>query len=152
MNIVELNEKNLNEALRIFKSTKTEYYKAVDEQMPADEVIAEGFRGVSGEGITYLFTEKGVANGLVTIDKPIAEIKNFSIDFTALSKADLTKILEFTVKQFSAITLVFIWVTSIDGAVMELIEDFGFEYTGEQDYIDKAKFLSAYKYVFRRKK
>ncbi|MBO4572756.1 MAG: hypothetical protein J5762_03200 [Clostridia bacterium] len=152
MNIVELNEKNLGEALRIFKKTKAEYYEAVGEEIPSDSVIGEGFRGVSGEGITYLFTEKGVCNALVTIDKPIAEIRNFSIDFSALGEADLTKILEFTVKQFSAITLVFIWITSLDNAVMDLIEGFGFEYTGEQDYIDKDKFLSAYKYVYRRKK
>ena len=152
MNIVELNEKNLTEALKVFKRIRAPYYEQTFKDCPDDDAIKDSFYGAGGDGITYVFTEKGSCNGLVTIDKSVAQIKNLSFDFSALADADLTKILEFTLKQFSAITLVFIWVSSLETEVIDLLENYGFEYTGEQDYIDKERFISNYKYVFRRKK
>ena len=152
MNIVELNERNLNDALKVYKKVRMPYYEQLSLSVPEDNVIKNGFYGSNGEGITYSFTEKGSCNGLVTIDKAVAEIKNLSLDFTALSALDLNKILEFTLKQFSAISLVFIWVNSLNTEVIDLIEGYGFEYTGEQEYVDKERFISDYKYVYKRKK
>jgi len=152
MNIVELSEKNMNEAVKVYKRVQLPLYEQLVKQLPEDNVIKKDFYGSEGDGITYLFTEKGNCNGLVTIDKPTAEIKNLSLDFDNLSQSDLNKILEFTLKQFSAISLVFLWVNSLDNSVMDLIEQYGFEYTGQQDYLNKDKFISNYKYVFRRKK
>lgn len=152
MNIIELNERNYPEALRAYKKARVCYCETLGIDMPDDETIRKSFYGTTGEGITYLFTEKGTANGLVTIDKASQEIKNLSLDFAALSKPDLNKILEFTLKQFSAIALVFVWVSSLSGDVISLIEEYGFEYTGEQGYVDKDKFISDYKYVYRRKR
>ena len=152
MNIVELNEKNLTEALKVFKRVQTPFFEQLSTDVPEDSAIKNRFYGTDGDGITYLFTEKGSCNGLVTIDKSVAEIKNLSLDFDVLGEADLNKILEFTLKQFSAITLVFVWVNSLDSSVLDLIENYGFEYTGEQDYLNKDKFISNYRYVFRRKK
>ena len=152
MNIVELNEKNLNEALKVFKRIKTPYFNDIGAEIPSDEAVIGSFRGASGDGITYVFTEKGNCFGLVTVDKSVAEIKNLTMDLNSLSSSDRTRIIEFTLKQFSSITLVFIWVSSLDTAISSLLEDYGFEYTGEQDYINKDRFISNYKYVFRRKK
>ena len=152
MNIVELNEKNLPEAIRTFKRLNAPIFEQISVEMPDDGAIESSFYGSNGEGITYVFTEKGNCNGLVTIDKADAQIKNFSLDLGVLGANELNKILEFTLKQFSAITLVFIWVNSINVPLAEVIENYGFEYTGEQDYIDKERFISDYKYVFRRKK
>ncbi len=152
MTIVELNEKNFSDALNFLKKERGALCEEMECSLPEDAEIELSFRGKSGEGITYLFLEKGNCNALVTVDKPNCEIQNFIIDFKAVNKTNLQKILEFTLKQFSAVTLVFIWVNSLEKELLDLIENYGFEYTGEQDYINKEKFISRYKYSFRRKR
>ena len=152
MTIVELNEKNFNEGLNFLKREKGALCNEIGIALAEDSELIASFRGKSGEGLTYLFLEKGNCNAIVTVDKPSCEIQNLAVDFNAMGKANLQKLLEFTLKQFSAVTLVFIWVTSLEKELMELIEAYGFEYTGEQDYIDKDKFISRYKYSFRRKR
>lgn len=152
MNIVELNEKNLGEAISLYKRTKAELYNALCREMPSDAEIEENLSGRNSGAITFLFVEKSVTYGLVTVNKASQEIENLCIDF-ALCNADVKqRILEFSIKQFSTITLVFVWVDSTEGLVSELISDYGFEYTGVQDYIDKQKSISRYKYFFKRKK
>ena len=37
-------------------------------------------------------------------------------------------------------------------ALSDALEDFGFEYTGEQNYLDKEKSVLDFRYVYRRKK
>lgn len=152
MTIVELNEKYLGEALNFFKRERGVVCAEIGTELPEDSQIKEGFYGKSGEGITYLFLEKGNCNAIITVDKPSCEICNLIIDFNAMSAPNIQKLLEFTLKQFSAVTLVFFWVTSTETKLLDLIEDYGFEYTGEQDYIDKQRFISRYKYSFRRKR
>ena len=152
MNIVELNEKNLPEALRVYKKFQAEVCEQTGAALPEDGEIEESFYGSNGEGITYTFLEKGNCFGLVTIDKAVAEIKNLTVDFSLLSKSDLMRVTEFTLKQFSAITLVFVWVSSLQTELMDFLEEYGFEYTGQQDYLDKAKYIQNYRYVYKRKK
>ena len=152
MTIVELNEKNFNDALNFLKKEMGALCEEMESSLPEDAEIQSSFRGKSGDGITYLFLEKGNCNALVTVDKPSCEIQNFAIDFKVVNKTNLQKILEFTLKQFSAVTLVFIWVNSLEKELLDLIEAYGFEYTGEQDYINKERFISRYKYSFRRKR
>lgn len=152
MTIVEMNEKNFTEGLNFFKREKGALCKDIGIQLPEDSEISKGFYGKSGEGITYLFLEKGNCNALITVDKPNCTIESLIIDFNAMNSVNMQKLLEFTLKQFSAVTLVFLWVTSLEIKLLELIEQYGFEYTGEQDYIDKQRFISNYKYSFRRKK
>ena len=152
MNIVELNEKNLTEALKTFKKFRNSFYSETGRDMPDDEQIKDDLFGTYGDEITYVFTEKGNCFGLVTIDKPNAEIRNLTLDLNALEKDNLQKVLDFSLKQFSAISLVFVWVSSLDGDVIDVLETYGFEYTGEQDYIDKEKHISSYRYVYRRKR
>ncbi len=152
MTIVELNEKNFSDALNFLKRERGVLCEEIGCSLPDDSEIELSFRGKSGDGITYLFLEKGNCNALVTVDKPSCEIQNFAIDFKAINKTNLQKVLEFTLKQFSAVTLVFIWVNSLEKELLDLIENYGFEYTGEQDYINKERFISKYKYSFRRKR
>ena len=152
MNIVELNERNLPEALRVYKKFQAEICEQTGRVLPEDSEIEDSFYGTNGEGITYTFLEKGNCFGLVTIDKATAEIKNLTMDFSLLSKSDLMRVTEFTLKQFSAITLVFVWVNSLQSELMNFLEDYGFEYTGQQDYLDKSKYIQNYRYVYKRKR
>lgn len=152
MNIVELNEKNLSDALDIYKRTKAEYFVAVGKAIPDDKTIEDSLYCDETGALTFLFVEKGAVYGLVTVNKSTAEIENFCVDFSIADESVKQRMLEFSIKQFSTITLVFIWVDSISSALSDMLESYGFEYTGEQDYIDKQRGISRYKYVFRRKK
>ncbi len=151
MNVVELSEKNLPEAIRIYKKSKEPFFQALGKDLPSDEMVENEFYRYD-TAITYLFMDKGTAHALITVNKDTARIENLCVDFIALDEQGLNKVLEFAIKQFSAITFVYVWVDSVDFATSEYVENYGFEYTGEQDYIDKEKFISKYKYVFRRKK
>ena len=48
MNIVELNEKNLNDALNVYKKTKARYFEALGKDLPDDKTIEEVARDKLG--------------------------------------------------------------------------------------------------------
>ena len=152
MNIVEVSEKNLREAIDIYKRDRAEFYAALSKEFPSDESLETELLGYETGAISYILSDKGKAYALFTTDKDSAEISNLCIDIDLLDAPVITKALEFAIKQFSAITLVFIWVDSLNGRISEILEDFGFEYTGEQNYLDKEKSILEFRYVFRRKK
>lgn len=89
---------------------------------------------------------------MATIEKSKAEIRNMYVNFDLVDEFFASKFLEFVIKQFSAITRVFVWVVSLDFKACEMLEDYGFEYTGEQEYICKEKNILKYRYLFKRKK
>ncbi|MBO7369172.1 MAG: hypothetical protein J6U25_02680, partial [Clostridia bacterium] len=137
MNVVEVCEKNLHEALDIYKRERAEFFTALYLTMPDDEKLETEFFGYETGAISYILSDKGRAYALFTTDTDRAEISNLCFDLGSLDKAAITKTLEFAIKQFSAITLVFIWVDSLNQRLSDVLEDFGFEYTGEQNYLDK---------------
>mgnify|MGYP002521797304 CR=1 FL=1 len=152
MNIVELSDKYIGEVLRIYKTEKSEYFRAIGKEMPTDEEILHSLNGKDTGSISFAFVEKSVTYGMVTVNKSTAEIENLCIDYAIADKAARQRMLEFSIKQFSTITLVFIWTDTTEVTLSNLLEDYGFEYTGEQDYVNKERSISKYKYVFRRKK
>lgn len=152
MNVVEVCEKNLREALDIYKRERADFFTALNLSMPDDEKLETEFLGYETGAISYILSDKGKAYALFTTDKDNAEISNLCFDLNSLEKNTITRALEFAIKQFSAITLVFIWVDSLNQKLSDVLEDFGFEYTGEQNYLDKEKGILNFRYVFRRKK
>lgn len=152
MNVVEVSEKNLHEALDFYKRDRVDFYSALNKDLPGDERLETELLGYETGAISYVLSDKGKAYALFTTDKDSAEISNLCFDLASLDKAIVTKTLEFAIKQFSAITLVYTWVDSLNNRVSEVLEDFGFEYTGEQNYLDKEKAILNFRYVFRRKK
>ena len=151
MNIVELSEKNISEAITLFRLANKDFYAARELDVNDVDVRAMLFGG-SEFSFTYLLSDKGMYQGLVTVNKPDAEIKNLWLNYSIIDQPCILKLLEFSIKQFSAITLVYICLNSTDFDTQSVVEDYGFEYTGEQDYIDKERNLLRYKYVFKRKK
>ncbi|MBQ3495505.1 MAG: hypothetical protein IKC33_03960 [Clostridia bacterium] len=151
MNIVELSEKNFSEAVTLFRLANKDFYTARELEINDVDVRKILFGG-SENSFTYLLSDKGMYQGLVTVNKPDAEIKNLWLNYSIIDQPCILKLLEFSIKQFSAITLVYIWLNSTDLDTQGVVEDYGFEYTGEQDYIDKEKNILRYKYVFKRKK
>lgn len=149
MNIVELSEKNIVEAKGLFVLAKRSFYEALGQDMEsADFESALKIEDAS----TYMLADKGVYQALVTVNKSASTIENLWINFDIVEEQYLSKFMEFVIKQFSAITLVFYWVDSTDDKVTHLIEDYGFEYTGEQNYVNKENNLLSYRYVYKRKK
>ena len=149
MNIVELSEKNIVEAKGLFVLAKRSFYEALGQDVEsADFESALKIEDAS----TYMLADKGVYQALVTVNKSASTIENLWINFDIVEEQYLSKFLEFVIKQFSAITLVFYWVDSTDDKVTHLIEDYGFEYTGEQNYVNKENNLLSYRYVYKRKK
>lgn len=151
MNIVELSEKNFAEAKSLFLLSKGEFYKALGED-PQEVDVAKVLKTDDDASNTYMLVDKGVYQCLVTVSKPTSSIENLWINFDAVEEQYLSKFMEFVIKQFSAITLVFFSVDSTDYKTTHLIEDYGFEYTGEQHYVDKEKNLLTFRYVYKRKK
>ena len=152
MNIVEVSEKNVREAVELFKRSKEKLYDAISATIKADEELEKDILGYETGAISYVLSDKGKAYALFTVDKDNAELLNFCVDYTVVDAASIERCLEFAVKQFSSITFVFTWVDSFDSALSDCLEAFGFEYTGEQDYLDKEKFVLRFRYVYRRKK
>lgn len=152
MNIIEVSEKNVKEAIDLFKRSKAALYEAISTPMKDDSALEEELLGYETGAISYVLSDKGKAYALFTIDKDDAELSNLCIDGKVVDAQTMEKCLEFAAKQFSSITFVFTWVDSLDVILSEYLESFGFEYTGEQDYLDKEKFLSRFRYVYRRKK
>ncbi len=149
MNIVELSEKNIVEAKGLFVLAKRSFYEALGQDVEsADFESALKIEDAS----TYMLADKGVYQALVTVNKSASTIENLWINFDIVEEQYLSKFMEFVIKQFSAITLVFYWVDSTDDKVTHLIEDYGFEYTGEQNYVNKENNLLSYRYVYKRKK
>ena len=151
MNIVELSEKNLFEAVSLFRVAKGSFYEALGQD-PSDVDVRKMLLEDDPNSFSYMLSDKGVFGGLVTVNKPQAEIKNLWLNYDLLEEGAFQKLMEFAIKQFSAITLVYFWIDSVDGKLAEVLEDYGFEYTGEQDYVDKEKNLLKFKYMFKRKK
>ncbi len=151
MNIVELSEKNLAEAKNLFYLAKGDFYKALDEDIASAD-LNKVLKTDEDSANTYMLADKGVYQCLVTVSKPLSSIVNLWINFDLVEEQYLSKFMEFVIKQFSAITLVFFNVDSTDYKTTHLIEDYGFEYTGEQHYVDKEKNLLTFRYVYKRKK
>ncbi len=151
MNIVELSEKNINEAINVFRNSKKDFYLALGTEVD-DETIRAHLIGDENASITYLLTDKGTCQGVVTVNKSKAEIENFCLNYQIIAESSIIKLMEFAIKQFSAITYVLIWIDSTDTQTAEVIENYGFEYTGEQDYVDKERNILKFKYYFKRKK
>jgi len=152
MNVVEVTEKNVREIVEFYKRCKADYFSAINSDGSSFDALCEELMGYESGAISYALVDKGKAYALFTCDKDSAELSNLCIDHSAIDGNTCKKLLEFAIKQFSSITFVFTWVDSLDSRLAETIEDFGFEYTGEQDYIDKERFLSRFRYVYRRKK
>lgn len=151
MNIVELSEKNILEAKNLFLLSKSDFYQALGKNI--EEVDLNTVLKVNDDTVgTYMLADKGVYQCLVTVNKPTATIENLWINFDIIDEQYLNKFMEFVIKQFSAITLVFIWVDSLDEKLTNMLENYGFEYTGEQNYLLKDKNLLAFRYMYRRKK
>lgn len=152
MNIVEVSEKNVKEAIELFKRSKSALYEAISAPMKEDSLIEEDLLGYETGAISYVLSDKGRAYVLFTIDKDNAELSNFCVDKKAVDAAAMERCLEFAAKQFSSLTFVFTWVDSLDVTLSDFLEAFGFEYTGEQNYLDKEKLVLRFRYVYRRKK
>ena len=152
MNVVEVSEKNLKDAIEIYKRLTAPLYEAVPMPVPDDNELESILMGYESGAISYMLADKGKAYALFTVNKDNAEIENFCVDDSACGDSAINKTLEFAIKQFSAITLVFTWVDSLNTKLSEILENYGFEYTGEQDYLNKDKFISRFHYVYRRKK
>ncbi len=153
MNINELSEKNLHEVVNFYKNATKDYFHLLPVKDCTNEELENMFLDGESEGdFTYLFTDKGSTLALVTCSKPKAEIVNMCVNFDLVDEGFTQKFLEFVIKQFSAITRVFIWVCSLDGKISEMLENYGFEYTGEQKYISKEHNLLQFRYVYKRKK
>ncbi len=151
MNIVELSEKNIQEATNLFVLAKQDFYQAIGKDI--NSVNVEEVLKVSDETVTtYLLADKGVYQSLVTVNKPTSTIDNLWINFDIIEEQYLSKFMEFVIKQFSAITLVFLWVDTTDEKLTHMVEDYGFEYTGEQNYIDGEKNILNLRYVYKRRK
>lgn len=151
MNIVELSEKNIAEAKNLFVIAKGEFFNAMDRDAEIID-IGQYLLPQSDSFVTYMLADKGVYQSLVTLNKSTATIENLWINFGIAEDMYLSKFLEFAIKQFSAQPLVFYWVESTDEKVTRLIENYGFDYTGEQAYVDKERNISKFRYVYRRKK
>ena len=152
MNVVEVCERNLKEAIDLYKRTKSEYFSAIGASMKEDAELEEELLGYETGSIQYVLADKGKAYALFTVDKDNAELTNLCVDHRVVDRSNIDKCLEFAVKQFSSITFVFTWADSLDQTLSDSLEDFGFEYTGEQDYLDKEKMVLRFRYVYRRKK
>lgn len=151
MNIVELSDKNVLEAKNLFLLAKSNFYQALGKDV--EEVDLNKVLKVDDDTVaTYMLADKGVYQCLVTVNKPNSTIDNLWINFDVIEEQYLNKFMEFVIKQFSAITLVFLWVNSTDDKLTEMIENYGFEYTGEQNYLDKDTNVLAFRYMYRRKK
>lgn len=153
MNINELSEKNLHDAVQMYKTSVSAYAKFLPNGESSDEEIAQTFLDYENNGdFTYLFYDRGAPVAMATIEKSKAEIRNLFVNFDLIDEFFTTKYLEFIIKQFSAITRVFIWVVSLDTKACEMLEDYGFEYTGEQEYLSKENNILKFRYLFKRKK
>lgn len=153
MNINELSEKNLRDAVQMYKLHTKDYFNYVHGSDFSDDDIADMLQDLDADGdFTYLFCDKGTTLAMLTVSKQRAEIINMFVNFSSCDEFFATKFLEFAIKQFSAITRVFIWVPSVHTSIQFMLEDYGFEYTGEQQYISKEHNLLKFKYVFKRKK
>ena len=152
MNVVEVTEKNLREAIELYKRSKAEFFSAIDTPMKDDEALGEELMGYETGALSYVLADKGKAYALFTSDKDAAELSNLCIDYNAVDEAARERFLEFAIKQFSSITFVFTWADSLDDKLVDVLEGYGFEYTGEQYYLDKNKSVLRYHYVYRRKK
>lgn len=153
MNIVELSDKNLCDAIALYKFATKDYLNLTDQKDFSDEKIGNFLmQSVNDSGFTYLFYDKSVVIAMVTINKNSAEIENMFINYNLIDSYFSEKFLEFVIKQFSAISRVFVWVVSIDSKAIDMIEGYGFEYTGEQQYISKEDNVLRFRYLFRRKK
>lgn len=151
MNILELTERNVAEARNLFMLAKGGFYEAIGQDV-ADVDIEKVLKLDDDTVTTYLLVDKGVYQSLVTVNKPTSTIDNFWVNFDIVDEQYLSKFMEFVIKQFSAITLVFLWVDSTDDKLAALVEDYGFEYTGEQNYIDGEKNILNFRYVYKRRK
>ena len=152
MNVVEVCERNLKEAVDLYKRTKAEYFSTIGAKMKEDSALEDELLGYETGSISYVLADKGKAYALFTVDKENAELANLCVDHQIVDRAAMERCLEFAVKQFSSITFVFTWADSLDASLSNSLEDFGFEYTGEQNYLDKEKTILRFRYVYRRKK
>ena len=152
MNVVEVCERNLKEAVDLYKRTKAEYFSTIGAKMKEDSALEDELLGYETGSISYVLADKGKAYALFTVDKENAELANLCVDHQIVDRAAMERCLEFAVKQFSSITFVFTWADSLDASLSNSLEDFGFEYTGEQNYLDKEKTVLRFRYVYRRKK
>lgn len=153
MTISELTEKNVNDALALYKHSTKDYLDLTPRGLLSDEEICKMLlKGETEDDITYLFYDKGALLSMVTISKSKAEIFNLHVNFDLIDNYFPTRLLEFIIKQYSAISRVFIWVCSVNLKLCGMLEDYGFEYTGEQQYLNKDSNILRFRYVFRRKK
>ena len=153
MTISELSERNINDALSLYKLTTKDYLEKTPRGEWSDEEICQMLLDGTTDGdVTYMFSDKGVFLSMVTIAKAKAEIMNLHINFDLIDNYFPNRFLEFIIKQYSAISRVFVWVCSIDTKLCEVLEDYGFEYTGEQQYLNKESNVLRFRYVFKRKK
>lgn len=153
MNIFELSEKNLNDAVALYRNTTEKYLEYLSDHPLTDDEIGKMLMEYELRGdFTYVFYDRGNAIAMVSICKSSAEIANLHVNFDAVDPHFPDKFLEFVVKQFSTIVRVFTTVVSCDTKAVDLLEKYGFEYTGEQEYISKEKNVLRYRYVYKRKK
>lgn len=153
MNINELNEKNVVDALELYKASTIDYNEYFGKKLVSyEDFTAKMLENEKNGDFCYLFYDKTSLLAMATIAKQRAEIDNLYVNFDLVDEYFGEKYLEFVIKQFSAISRVSVWVVSKDVKIMELIENYGFEYTGEQEYLSKEHCILRYKYVFRRKK
>lgn len=152
MNINELTDKNLSDAVLLYRIA-VKNCPNYDACELGDEEIAKKYKDAEYNGdYTYMFYDRGQPLAVVTVCKFLAEIQNMSINHSLVDKSFYDKFLEFVIKQFSAITRVFLWVLSVDISTSNMLEDYGFEYTGEQEYVSKEHNILRFKYVYKRKK
>ena len=87
MNVVEVCERNLKEAIDLYKRTKSEYFSAIGASMKEDAVLEEELLGYETGSISYVLADKGKAYALFTVDKDNAELTNLlKIIFPTLSR------------------------------------------------------------------
>lgn len=153
MNISEINERNVADALTLYKSATADYCDYFGKKLVSYDDFAEKMLKNEKDGdFCYLFYDKTTLLAMVTIAKQRAEIENLYVNFDVVDQYFGNKYLEFVIKQFSAISRVSVWVVSKDLKLIDLIESYGFEYTGEQEYLSKENYILRYKYIFKRKK
>ncbi|MDY4187128.1 MAG: GNAT family N-acetyltransferase [Candidatus Borkfalkiaceae bacterium] len=155
MYIVEMTEKNVDDVASCYvlgwKSSHEKLYDSDYVQAFSPEKTAAFLRKDQGlERITFVAYDKGKAVGFITIDKEKCDIPRLYVIPEKQRQGVGTKLIEFGIKQLSAITRIYVSLLAANEAGVGFFEDYGFEFTGEQRTLKNGQL--ELKYVYKRKK
>lgn len=155
MYIVEMTEKNLGDVASCYvlgwKSSHSKLYANDYVEAFTPEKTAAFLKKDQGtERITFVAYDKGNAIGFITIDKEKCDIPRLYVIPEKQRQGVGTKLIEFGIKQLSAITRIYVSLLAANEPGIGFFEGYGFEFTGEQRTLKTG--LLELKYVYKRKK